>query len=61
MIFRKWDGRRGMDWIDLAQDRDGWRALVTALIKLSDSMKCREFHDLLINQVASAEGLCSVE
>jgi hypothetical protein len=22
-IFRKWDG--GMDWIDLAQDRDSWR------------------------------------
>ena len=22
MIFRKWDGGRGMDWIDLAQDRD---------------------------------------
>jgi hypothetical protein len=21
-IFRKWDG--GMDWIDLAQDRDRW-------------------------------------
>jgi hypothetical protein len=25
-IFRKWYGR-GMDWIDLAQDRDGRRAL----------------------------------
>jgi len=23
-IFREWDG--GMDWIDLAQDRDWWRA-----------------------------------
>jgi hypothetical protein len=21
-IYRKWDGGRGMDWIDLAQDRD---------------------------------------
>jgi len=25
-IFRKWDG--GMDWIDVAQDKDRWRAPV---------------------------------
>jgi hypothetical protein len=24
-IFKKWDG--GMDWFDLAQDRDRWRTL----------------------------------
>jgi hypothetical protein len=24
----------GMDWIDLAQDRDRWRALVIAVMKL---------------------------
>jgi hypothetical protein len=24
----------GMDWIDLAQDRDQWRALVNTIIKL---------------------------
>jgi len=31
-IFRKWDG--GLDWIDLAQDRDRWRELVNAVMNL---------------------------
>jgi hypothetical protein len=26
--------RCGMDWIDLAQDRDQWRALVNTVMKL---------------------------
>jgi hypothetical protein len=31
-ILEKWDG--DMDWIDPAQDRDGWRAVVNAGINL---------------------------
>jgi hypothetical protein len=31
--FRKWNSE-GMDWIDLAQDRDRWRALENVVIKI---------------------------
>jgi len=31
--FRKWEGV-GMDWIDLAQDEDKWRALINAVMNL---------------------------
>jgi hypothetical protein len=31
-IFRKWNGGRAMDWIDVAQDRDRWQALENAVM-----------------------------
>jgi hypothetical protein len=31
-IFRKWDG--SMDWIDLAQDRHKWQALVNEVMNV---------------------------
>jgi hypothetical protein len=30
----------GMDWIDVAQERDRWRALVNAVMKLQVAKKC---------------------
>ena len=33
-IFRKWNGGGGLDWIDLAQDRDRRQALVNAVMNL---------------------------
>jgi len=34
-----------MDWIELVQDRERWRALVKAIMNLWGSMKCGEFLD----------------
>jgi hypothetical protein len=43
---RGWDG---MDWIDMAQDRDQWRALGEHGIEPSGSIKCWEVLEGLHN------------
>jgi hypothetical protein len=38
-----------MDWIDLAQDREQWRALVNTVMNLRGSIKCCEALEYLRN------------
>jgi hypothetical protein len=36
-------GWGGKDWIDLAQDRERWRALLNGVMNLGGCIKCGEF------------------
>jgi hypothetical protein len=50
-----------MDWIDLAQDRDRWRALVNTVMDLRSSINCREVLELAAQMATSQLGLWSME
>jgi hypothetical protein len=48
------------DWMERVKNRDRWRALVGTVMNFGFH-KCGEFLDYLPNQLASQEGLCSME
>ena len=48
-----------MDWIDSAQNRDRWQALVNAVMNIWVPYNVQNF--LTENWLTSQEGLCSME
>jgi hypothetical protein len=63
MDFQEVGGGRG-DWMELAQDRDRWRALVSKVVGTVKNLPQNAGNFLVTckeNWSASQEGLCSME
>ena len=61
MDLQEVGGGRG-DWMELAQDRDRWRALLGTVRELSGSINAGNFlTSCRVYWLASQEGLCSME
>jgi hypothetical protein len=50
-----------IECVDVAQDRDRWRGLVSTVMNFRGSIKCGKFHDQLQNRLASQEGVWRME
>jgi hypothetical protein len=51
----------GLEWINLAQDKDTWQAVVIKVLKLRFFINCWEFLDFAEKLLDSEEKLCVVE
>jgi hypothetical protein len=61
-IYLQEVGRGHGDWMELAHDRDRWRALVVTVKELSGSINAGNFlTSCKVCWLASQEGLCSME
>ena len=60
MDLQEFGGVRG-DWMELAQDRDGWRALVGTVRNLGSINAGNFLISGKVYWLASQEGLCSME
>jgi hypothetical protein len=60
-IYHKQSGWKGMDWLDLAQDRKRGAGFCESSYESLCVIKCKEFLELLEKLLTSHKRLCSKE